>query len=259
MDIATFRREMATEGYALFPEQVPGSLLQRLRLDIPIHFRKCEAIQRRTGVGGEPGGVAHHVLGERDSLDEFLAMLFLDDYLQDYFAGKYILNSFGAVDNLRDATARYEHGHRFHRDVRTYSGDFRLMVNMLVMVDSFTPENGATRLVPGSHRSPERPTEPELEARAVRAVGQAGGIVLFDSNLWHAAAPNLTQGPRKALTLTFSRPFVKPQMDYPRLLGEDFTDDPGVRQVLGYNARVPKDHEQWYQPPERRMYKPGQG
>jgi hypothetical protein len=29
--------------------------------------------------------------------------------------------------------------------------------------------------------------------------------------------------------------------------------------MLGYNARVPATLEEWYQPPERRMYKPGQG
>lgn len=258
MDIAAFRDRMADSGYVLFPEVVPGDLLERLRSDIPRHFRKCEAVQRLTGVGGEPGGVAHHVLGERDSLDEFFARLYLDEYLRDHFGGEYIVNSFGAVDNLPTA-ARYEHGHRFHRDVRTYSGDFRLMVNMLVMVDDFTQDNGATRLVPGSHLAAERPTDEQLEARTVRAIGKAGGIVLFNSNLWHAAAPNLTSGPRKALTLTFTRPFVKQQLDYPRLLGEDFTDQPRVRQVMGYNARVPKDHAQWYQPPERRMYRPGQG
>jgi ectoine hydroxylase-related dioxygenase (phytanoyl-CoA dioxygenase family) len=133
------------------------------------------------------------------------------------------------------------------------------MLNMLVMVDEFTVENGATKLVPGTHRIRERPGDDYLESHAIRATGRAGTILLFDSNLWHSAAPNLSNGPRMALTLTFTRPFVKQQLDYPRLLGEEFPPNERVRQVLGYNARVPVNYDEWYQPPEKRMYKPGQG
>jgi hypothetical protein len=31
------------------------------------------------------------------------------------------------------------------------------------------------------------------------------------------------------------------------------------RQVLGYYSRIPATLEEWYQPPQRRMYRPGQG
>jgi hypothetical protein len=32
-----------------------------------------------------------------------------------------------------------------------------------------------------------------------------------------------------------------------------------VRQLLGYNARVPSNLEEWYQPPEKRFYRRDQG
>jgi len=204
-------------------------------------------------------GAAHHVVGGDDSLNDFLCSLFLDAYIRAYFGGEYILNSYGALNNLPYSADTYKHGQRFHRDVRTYSKDFRLMLNMLAMVDDFTVENGATKLVPGSHRIEERPDDAQLDSSSVPVVGEAGSIVLFDSNLWHSAAPNKTSGSRMALTLTFTRPFFKQQMDYPRLVGEDFPKNERVRQLLGYNARVPANYDEWYQPPERRMYKPGQG
>jgi ectoine hydroxylase-related dioxygenase (phytanoyl-CoA dioxygenase family) len=43
------------------------------------------------------------------------------------------------------------------------------------------------------------------------------------------------------------------------MLGEDFPKNEKMRQLLGYNSRVPASHDEWYQPPEKRMYKPGQG
>jgi ectoine hydroxylase-related dioxygenase (phytanoyl-CoA dioxygenase family) len=59
----------------------------------------------------------------------------------------------------------------------------------------------------------------------------------------------------------FSRPLVKPQFDHPRAIGYDRMDSltPLQCQVLGYYSRIPATLEEWYQPPQRRMYRPGQG
>lgn len=249
---------MAVSGFSLFDNVVPETLLAQLRDDIPQRAAACRDWQRRNGLEGMEGA-AHHVVGGGGGIDDFLCKLYLNEYISDYFGGPYILNSYGALNNLPISADTYKHGQRFHRDVRTFSGNFRLMLNMLVMVDGFTIENGATRLVPGTHQVEQRPDDVYIDQNAVRAVGCAGTILLFDSNLWHSAAPNLTLGPRMALTLTFTRPFIKQQMDYPRLLGEGFPQNEGVRQVLGYNSRVPCSYDEWYQPAEKRMYKPGQG
>jgi ectoine hydroxylase-related dioxygenase (phytanoyl-CoA dioxygenase family) len=72
---------------------------------------------------------------------------------------------------------------------------------------------------------------------------------------------NTSVGPRRALTIAFTRPFMKQQLDYPRALGYHRRDtfSPRLRQLLGYNARVPASLEEWYQPPERRLYQRDQG
>lgn len=257
--IEEFQQQITEVGFTLFEELVPADLLDRLRTDIPAKQEICRQWQRKNGLGAGMDGAAHHIVGAADSLDDFLAAFYLDDYVRTYFDGEYILNSYGALNNLPYSENAYKHGQNFHRDVRTYSKDFRLMLNMLVMVDDFTVENGATKLVPGSHHAKDRPEEQYLASNSVRALGKAGSILLFDSNLWHSAAPNTTLHPRMALTLTFTRPFFKQQMDYPRMLGDAFPKNEKMRQLLGYNARVPANYDEWYQPSEKRMYKPGQG
>ncbi len=254
-----FLAQVRNVGYSIFPNIVPEALLSRLRSDIPSRIEECKNWQRKNGIEGSMEGAAHHVVGGNDSLNEFLHLLYLDDYIGAHFDSPYILNSFGAINNIPNSKSAYRHGQRFHRDVRTYTGSFHLMLNMLVMVDDFTVENGATKVVPGSHLVRERPDDEYLEQHTARITGTAGTIMLFDSNLWHSAAPNNTGGQRMALTLTFTPPFHKQQMDYPRLLGENFPKNDKMRQLLGYHSRVPANHDEWYQPPEKRMYKPGQG
>jgi ectoine hydroxylase-related dioxygenase (phytanoyl-CoA dioxygenase family) len=83
---------------------------------------------------------------------------------------------------------------------------------------------------------------------------------LFDSLLVHAAAPNNTAASRPALTLCLGRPFMKPQMDWPRFLPEDFTRNmsPRVRQLMGFNARVASSLTEYYQPAEHWTFKADQ-
>jgi ectoine hydroxylase-related dioxygenase (phytanoyl-CoA dioxygenase family) len=67
-----------------------------------------------------------------------------------------------------------------------------LLLNTLVMLDEFTPDNGATYLLTGSQKSGDKPTDEDFFSRADRALGPAGSIVIFNSNMWHAGGANMT-------------------------------------------------------------------
>ena len=259
MDIDEFDYAMRLRGWALFQGVVDPDLIPRLKTDIRAKQEECRGYQVKNGIAANMEGTAHHVIGSGNSLDEFLTRLYLDACIRQYFDGSYILNSFGAAINQPAGAGSYVHN--VHRDVRTYSHPFRLLLNMLVMLDDFTVENGATRVLSGSHQIREKPSDDFFQTNAVPLTGRAGSIVLFDSNLWHAAGHNTTDKIRAGLTLTFSRPFFKQQMDYPRFLGQQYAASlsPEMLQLLGYNSRVASSYDEWYQPPETRMYKPGQG
>jgi hypothetical protein len=246
---------MQSRGWMLFGSVVPAELLDRMRTDIASHVERCGRLQVEAGIAPAPDGTAHHTLGNGDSLDEFLARRFLAPFVGRFFDdAPYILHAFNPV-TVAPQTRTYLH--RVHRDVGTHAGSFRLLLNMLVMVDDFTMENGATHILSGSHHSGDRPTDDVFWRHAERILGRAGSIVLFDSNVWHAAGVNVSAQRRAALTLSFSRPFYKPQMDYARFLGPDYgaslSDD--LRQLLGYNAQVPADYSEWYRPIATRLYR----
>jgi hypothetical protein len=259
MEPSEFDLLMQARGWALFETVVPPQLMARMKEDVRAKQEECAGWMRKRGLGETGAGAAHHILGGGTSLDEFMAHLYLDEYLARWFAGPYILNSFGAsVTGLETETSYLN---RMHRDLRSHTGGYRLLINMLVMLDDFTLENGATYLLSGSHRTPQAPAELAFFERAERLTGPAGSIALFDSSLWHAAGPNRSRKARAALTLTFSRPFFKQQMDYPRFLGEDYMRrvPERVRQVLGYYARTPASYDEWYRPREERLYRADQG
>ena len=237
---------------------VPADLLAGLRSDLEGAYSVQRAIQVRNGVGDGTDGTVHHLPLAGGSFLDFLERRICGDTLDAFFGGPYILNTFGGVLNLPNDLSYVG---RVHRDLRSFSGDLPLMAQLLVMLDDFSEENGATFLLSGSHRMAEQPPDDVFFRDATRTIARAGSIVVFNSNLGHAAGQNRSTGPRRALTLAFTRPFMKQQMDYPRALGDASAASlsPVLRQVLGYNARVPTSLDEWYQPPQRRLYQKNQG
>ena len=71
--------------------------------------------------------------------------------------------------------------------------------NVLWMLDDFTPENGATRFVPGTHRSGRLPQDVLADASAPHPderllLGRRGTIVVMNAHMWHGGTANRSDG-----------------------------------------------------------------
>ncbi len=257
--ILSAEQSLQEKGWCVMPGLISKKLVDALNNDLATAYEEGRKLQQKAGIGDNMEGTAHHLLGRGSSFLELLVALEKNnDFMEHYFGGKYILNSYGAYINQPQKMA---YTRNVHRDIRTFSGDMPFMLNLLVMLDEFTLENGATYLLSGTHKKEEKPSDEYFFQHAERATGPAGSLLWFNSNLWHAGGMNNTNKQRRALTLTFTKPFMKQQMDYPRVTGYEKRESltPWLRQIIGYNARVPATLEEWYQPPEKRMYQPGQG
>jgi ectoine hydroxylase-related dioxygenase (phytanoyl-CoA dioxygenase family) len=90
--------------------------------------------------------------------------------------------------------------------------------NSIWLLDDFTAENGATRVVAGSHRSGkmprdemEDPGQPHPDERVL--IAPAGTVVVFNSHTWHGGTLNRTQHPRRAMHSYFTRRHHAQQLD----------------------------------------------
>lgn len=74
-----------------------------------------------------------------------------------------------------------------------------LYAGAIVFLDDYAASNGATRLVPRSHRDPTLG-----EAQAVTLEGCAGDVLVFDPNLLHGGGENRSGAARRSLLLTWA-------------------------------------------------------
>jgi ectoine hydroxylase-related dioxygenase (phytanoyl-CoA dioxygenase family) len=149
----------------------------------------------------------------------------------------------------------------FHRDFPRHLDGYLASINTLFAIDEFTPENGGTILVPGTHQRAERPPTAYLEWASAPVSCPPGSMLVFDSTLWHAAGQNLSGKDRLGMNQQFTRSFIKQQVDYVRALGDDFIEaqKPRTQQLLGWCTRVVTSLDEYYRPAEERLYRSGQG
>lgn len=117
---------------------------------------------------------------------------------------------------------------------------FVFAVNFLVLVDDVTRENGATAVVPGTHRNGalDASDETYMSDRAIEATGPAGSVCLIEGGTWHAAGFNSSDRPRPVLKLMFARRWIRPQLDYSACQPADLLDrlSPAARRLLDVNS-----------------------
>lgn len=86
-----------------------------------------------------------------------------------------------------------------------------LAVNAIWALSDFTEDNGATHIVPGSHKESGPPPYGADRIPTVQATMKAGSVMLFDSALWHKGGANTSQARRFALSCYYCAGWMRQQ------------------------------------------------
>jgi len=125
----------------------------------------------------------------------------------------------------------------FHADIPTVHRRLvgpPIMLQAVWMLDPFTAENGATRLVPGSHRAAASAPPPGASVpHVVAPTGPAGSVLVFDGQCWHGGGANHSTARRRAV---FAHYRVGPWM---RFQTDPTTDFPADR----WDRMTPRQRE----------------
>lgn len=76
-------------------------------------------------------------------------------------------------------------------------------LNVAWCIDDFTRDNGATEVVPGSHRRMCNPGADASVAELVPVEAPAGSVVVFESRLWHRSGANTSGDRQRAAVFPF--------------------------------------------------------
>ena len=133
--------------------------------------------------------------------DVFLRLVLNENLLstlKKLISGKFILNQQNGVINPPQET--YNQG-VWHRDLpyQHFVSTKPLAINALFCVDDFTFENGATFVLPASHKTEAFPSASYIRKNSVQIEAKAGSFILLDCMLFHAGGFNKTHLERRAV------------------------------------------------------------
>lgn len=122
-------------------------------------------------------------------------------------------------------------------------GGYPLIVVALFMLDDFTVENGATRIVPGSHLRSDYAENNKTYEEEVSVEASKGSVLIFNGALWHGGGKKQNDESRWSVIPSYGRWFIKPSFNFaeniPQHIFEQLTDE--RKALLGLNSCPPKD------------------
>jgi ectoine hydroxylase-related dioxygenase (phytanoyl-CoA dioxygenase family) len=112
-----------------------------------------------------------------------------------------------------------------------------LVCNTMWAITDFTPENGATRVVPKSHLREAAPGYKQ-EVETIPAEMPKGSVLIYNGSLWHGGGDNQSNARRVGIAMNYCAGYIRQQenqqVGIPREIARAFS--PRLRELLGYGV-----------------------
>jgi ectoine hydroxylase-related dioxygenase (phytanoyl-CoA dioxygenase family) len=210
------KKQLDELGYLVLPGFVPPPMLAELR-------DRVEALWEQEG--SDAGSEFRHEPGARRLANlvdkgaifaEVVSMPEILECVEHVIGPSYKLSSL----NARSTNPNSEESQPWHADSAAIADERGYWVcNSIWMLDDFTAENGATRMIPRSHTWRRLPDPGNTISRPDEELvtGTAGTVVIMNTHMWHGGTANRTGRCRRALHGFYTRG-DKPQQQYQKAL-----------------------------------------
>ena len=169
--------------------------------------------------------------------------------LNEFLGNEFILGSIAANRLMPGAAGQEPHVDYPYLDIfkpgsfpKNMNSSFALNAQVTVLLDDFTPDNGATAYFAGSQRNLSWPVDvAEFYKGASRQLGKAGDCVIFNGMVWHCAMPNNSNADRIGVLIQYLAKFVTPFEDQKNGVSPEVLSraTPVLKRLLGGNYPFP--------------------
>jgi ectoine hydroxylase-related dioxygenase (phytanoyl-CoA dioxygenase family) len=228
--VATLRHE----GYAIIPEAVGSAEIGRARVDLESILEQVPT--GRDDFEGRRTRRVYALFAKTRSLDNMAVHAQVLEVL-DRVLGNYQLSAPAAIEIGPGETAQ-----PLHPDDAIYPiprPHDELVVNVMWPLEEFTVANGATRIVPGSHRWVD--ARPSTATPTVAVEMPAGSALVYLGSVWHGGGANRTGKARLGVVLHYAAGWLRPVESHLLAVPPDIarTLPERLQELLGYNVYPP--------------------
>lgn len=213
------RQQLDEKGYIVLPDLIGRERLEALRTRIEELF-----VQEGAAAGSEFKQEANaprlaNLVNKGQIFQRVVETPQVLECMEHVLGSRFKLSSL----NVRSADPYSDCSQPLHADSGAVADERGYWVcNSVWMLDDFTTENGAIRMVPGSQRWRRLPQDALADPVAPHPeeellTGEAGTVVVMNAHMWHGATANRTGRKRRAMHAFYTR-WDKPQQQYQKKL-----------------------------------------
>jgi len=203
---ASAARAIREDGYIILPELIGPEMVQQIRDELAPYL--CQQHMGRNDFEGFRSERVYALLAKAPAVAAIVEHPAVLAIVDQFLPPNYLLSSALAINVHPGETAQ-----NFHIDDVPGGGPdvakprAPFGISTIWAFDDFATDNGATEVIPGSHRWPSgRSARPE---EAVPVIMPAGSVVVFAGNLVHRGGANRSQGTRLAITPQYCMPWMR--------------------------------------------------
>eukprot|EP01126_Amoeba_proteus_P044211 TRINITY_DN48_c0_g1_i1.p1 TRINITY_DN48_c0_g1~~TRINITY_DN48_c0_g1_i1.p1 ORF type:complete len:326 (-),score=66.13 TRINITY_DN48_c0_g1_i1:280-1257(-) len=183
---------------------------------------------------------SYNLLTKTRAYDNFLLQPRLQEILKALFAPNPLLSGIQLIEILPgEKEQKLHYDQQFINIGAATRGDDSL-VNVLLAIDDFEENNGATLIIPGSHKW-ERERLPTPTDIPQKLLMKAGSTCFFSGNLWHGGGANVTSKSRRCSVVIFQQPWLRTLENHflsvPFSLAANL--HPTIQSLMGYSLHHP--------------------
>jgi len=258
-DLDAAKSDLATAGYAVVVDVLRADDVREARRALAAEIAREEAtdarvVHRFESVGLDPDDTNRRLKRLPDRHPLFRAVLEHPVVLEltrhilgpTLFNESYLLHSHDA-----NVTRPGSGAQGLHRDRTVKLQDDPgepLQSRFILCLDPFDAENGATRVVPGSHTWSDADLSGASAYESVPAEAPSGSLIVYTDMLLHGTGANVSEDRERAsLNFGFCPPWCRPMINYPLALDPEVMAGASVtvRQLLGYSSTMIGLDEPW--------------
>jgi ectoine hydroxylase-related dioxygenase (phytanoyl-CoA dioxygenase family) len=234
-DVADHVARIAEHGFTIVPDAIEPDLVDALHEDLERLERELGVVPARNSFEGERTVRIYNLLARGDLYSRIPVHQNVLPIVEGVLDAGCLVSSLSSIAIGPGETAQPIHA------------DDQLMpiakphpptvCNTMWALTDFTDANGATRVIPGSHRRDHSPNYGQ-HYDSIPAEMAKGSVLVWHGSLWHGGGANSTDERRVGVAMNYCAGYIRQQENQQLGIPEETVRrfPPRLRQLVGYSV-----------------------
>lgn len=223
-----------TDGYTIVEDAIEPELIEQLGVDLARIERERKIIPARNSFEGFKTTRVYNLLVYGKAFEAVAIHPVILPIVEGVLGDGLLVSTLSSIRILPGETAQ-----PIHADDQVIPLDKphgAIICNTMWALTDFTEANGATRIIPRSHRLPSPEYGKHFDS--IAAEMKKGSVLIWHGSLWHGGGANSTDAERVGLAMNYCAGYIRQQenqqLGIPHEIAVHFS--PRLQELVGYGV-----------------------